>query len=107
MDRELAEHRLVRREIGNADVAAAGVECAARLEVLIRRIDPKVSGRDVALLVGLHIATAKQEQPAVPAAVAELLAQELALFSQQATGGLSVLDLGAQPLDPDSFFTGT
>ncbi len=86
---------------------ASAAECAARLEVLIRRIDPGVSARDVALLVGLHIATVKQEHAAVPAAVAELLAQELALFSQQAAGGGGVMDLGAQPLDPDSFFTGT
>ncbi|MCA9490359.1 MAG: hypothetical protein KC621_10555, partial [Myxococcales bacterium] len=85
---------------------ASAAECAARLEVMIRRIDAGVSARDVALLVGLHIATQKQEQPAVPAAVAELLAHELAQFSQQAAGG-DVLDMGAEPLDPDSFFTGS
>ncbi|MBX3274112.1 MAG: serine/threonine protein kinase [Sandaracinaceae bacterium] len=84
---------------------ASGAECAASLDVLIRRIDPGVGARDVALLVGLHLASVRQEQDAVPAAVAELLAQELAMFSQQAAGE-DLLDLGAQPLDPDSFFTG-
>ncbi len=84
---------------------ASAAECAARLAVMIKRIDPGVGARDVALLVGLHLATQRQEQQVVPAAVAELLAQELALFSQQAAGGTEI-DLGATPLDPDSFFSG-
>lgn len=79
-------------------------ESAARLEVLIKRIDARVSGRDVALLVGLHLASRRQKDE-VPQAVAELLAQELAVFSEQAQGG-QLLDMGAEPLDPDSFFTG-
>ncbi|HHH30589.1 MAG TPA: serine/threonine protein kinase [Polyangiaceae bacterium] len=83
---------------------ASAAECAGRLEVLIHRIDPDVSQRDVALLVGLHLATQK-DKSSVPDAVAELLAQELALFSQQGDGG-NLLELGAQALDPDSFFTG-
>ncbi len=84
---------------------ASASECAGRLEVLIRRIDPEVSSRDVGLLVGLHLATQRRQAAAVPDAVAELLAQELALFSEQGAGGGGI-DMGAQPLDPDSFSTG-
>jgi len=84
---------------------ASAAECAARFEVLIHRVDSEVSARDVALLVGLHLASKANVADAVPDAVAELLAQELALFSEQgAEGGGG--NMGAQPLDPDSFFTG-
>ena len=80
----------------------SAAECAARLELLISRIDPGVGPRDVALLVGLHLASEANRPPETPAAVAELLAQELAAFSEQGGGG-DPLGLGAAPLDPDFF----
>ena len=83
---------------------ATATECAARLEQLVQRVDARVGPRDVALLVGLHLASEKHRAPDVPAGVAELLAQELALFSSQGSeGALEMPSLGAAPLDPDFF----
>lgn len=95
--------RILESDTGTRVSTAA--ECAAHLELLIQRIDSRVGPRDVALLVGLHLASEANRPPEVPPAVAELLAQELAAFSEQGEGGggLDILDTGAQPLDPDFF----
>lgn len=74
-------------------------DASASLAQLIQQIDPEVGPRDVGLLVGLHLATRrKKKTEEVPAVFADLLAQELAAFSEAAAG-----DSGAMPLDPDSF----
>lgn len=75
-----------------------------RLEELLAAIDPGVGPRDVALLVGLHLATQASPKPAAPEWLAHLLAQELAAFAEAAAG--EVHDVGATPLDPDSFLLG-
>lgn len=80
-------------------------DAAAALEQLLAQIDPDVGPRDVGLLVGLFLATRRRKRPeAVPDALADLLAQELAMFSEAAS---SETDLGAMPLDPDSFLSGS
>lgn len=71
-----------------------------RLEALVDAIDPSVSERDVALLVGLHLASEPRTPAATPEGLAELLAQELEAFA----GAAAVAEpIGAVPLDPDSF----
>jgi eukaryotic-like serine/threonine-protein kinase len=76
--------------------AAALVE---ELDRTLTRLDARVSQRDVALVVGLHLAT----EPPAPQPTAEMAAanfmQELDAFV--AHGGEN--DLGAAPLDPDLF----
>jgi len=76
-------------------------DAAHALAHLIQQVDPEVGPRDVGLLVGLFLATKRRrEKAAVPAAFTDLLAQELAAFSEPAS---SETDLGALPLDPNSF----
>ncbi len=80
-------------------------DVVAALAQLIQQIDDQVGPRDVGLLVGLFLATRRRKAPeAVPQAFADLLAQELAMFSEAAS---SEHDLGALPLDPDSFLSGS
>ncbi|MEC7521926.1 MAG: serine/threonine-protein kinase [Myxococcota bacterium] len=79
----------------------------ARLESILHDIDREVGPRDVGLLVGLHLATAaRAKQPEPPAALAELLAAELAMFAEAAAED-GAAPLGATPLDPDSFLSGS
>jgi len=79
----------------------------ARLESILHDIDREVGPRDVGLLVGLHLATAaRAKQPQPPAALAELLAAELAMFAEAAAED-GAAPLGATPLDPDSFLSGS
>lgn len=74
----------------------------ADLDRAIARIDPNVSARDVALVVGLHLATEpKVPQPSAAASAAAFM-EELEAFVLE--GGAS--DLGAAPLDPDMFGSG-
>jgi serine/threonine protein kinase len=76
--------------------AAALVE---ELDRALKRIDAKVSQRDVALVVGLHLATEPPPpQPSAEAAAANFM-NELDAFVANGGGA----DLGAAPLDPDLF----
>ena len=87
------------------DRVPSATDAAATLEQLIHLTDPEVGPRDVGLLVGLFLATRrKKKEEVVPSGLADLLAQELALFSEAASSGA---DLGAMPLDPDSFLSGS
>ncbi len=72
------------------------------LDEQIEAIDREVGARDVSLLVGLHLAQVRREEPKEerPLAVAELLAQELAAFAEQAQGDVFG---GEAPLDPSDF----
>lgn len=72
------------------------------LDEQIEAIDREVGARDVSLLVGLHLAQVRKEKPAEerPFAVAELLAQELSAFADQAQGDMFG---GDAPLDPSDF----
>ncbi len=86
------------------DRTLTAASAAAQLEALIAELDPQVGPRDVALLVGLYLATEAAPKPAAPEALAQLLAQELAMFAEAAAGGGD--PIGATPLDPDSFLLG-
>ncbi len=75
---------------------------ASELERVLARIDPKVSARDVALVVGLHLAT----EPAKPTRTVLPPAQG---FISELDAFVSVAhetDFGAAPLDPSSFHVG-
>ncbi len=74
----------------------------AELEALREALDPSVGERDVALLVGLHLASERPRPSVTPQALADLLVQELAVFAESA---LVSDPVGATPLDPDSFLT--
>jgi serine/threonine-protein kinase len=74
----------------------------AQLEALRTALDPTVGDPDVALLVGLHLASEPPRPSSTPQGLAELLAQELAAFAEAA---LVSEPLGATPLDPDAFLT--
>jgi serine/threonine protein kinase len=87
------------------DRVLTAASAVAHLEALLAAIDREVSPRDVALLVGLHLASAAHDQPAAPAALADILAHELAAFADAAAGAPTAL--GAEPLDPDSFLVGS
>ncbi len=67
-----------------------------RLDLLLRQIDREVSYRDVALLVGLHLAQKKPTVGGFDGALPDLLADELDRFVEQANEG-------ASPLDPTDF----
>ncbi len=71
------------------------------IEASLGAVDAKVGPRDVALLVGLHLAAGPRE--VVPRSGLEALAQELDAFVVVAGG--TEYDLGAQPLDPGQFDT--
>jgi serine/threonine protein kinase len=73
----------------------------AHLDALLIDLDPEVGPRDVALVVGLHLANQAVRAPATPLAMTELLAHELNVFAEVAAG-----EGGATPLDPDSFLIG-
>ncbi len=75
----------------------------AHLDALLFDLDPDVGPRDVALLVGLFLATEATRAPAAPRALADLLANELSAFAEAAA---DADDLGATPLDPDAFLLG-
>ena len=70
------------------------------LDALILQVDHEVSAKDVALLVGLFLAQQRAKPPEPSAAVAALLAEELAHFVVAADGGVAA---GAAPLDPHDF----
>lgn len=72
-------------------------ECAAHLELAIERADPDVSARDIGLLVGLHLATRRRRGAPLDREMAQLLSRELDVFAGED------FDMGAEPLDPDSF----
>ncbi len=74
----------------------------ADLDRVIAHLDPHVSQRDVALVVGLHLAT--EPAPAAPSAAASAAAFMEELDAFVLDGGAS--DLGAAPLDPDMFGRG-
>ena len=80
----------------------SGQALVEALDEQIQSIDREVGARDVSLLVGLHLAQAQKEKPKEerPFAVAELLAQELAAFAEQAQGDVFG---GDAPLDPNDF----
>lgn len=71
-----------------------------QLDALIAAIDREVGPRDVALLVGLFLATEAVTAAPAPRALADLLAAELAAFA----GPSAEPPSGATPLDPDAFF---
>ena len=71
-----------------------------RLSHAIDSLDPAIGSRDVALMVGLHMATSAPQPAPIAQGVADLLAQELAEFvAGQGADAAS----GATPLDPDAF----
>lgn len=74
----------------------------AQLDALLFDLDPEVGSRDVALLVGLFLATEATEAPAAPRALADMLAHELSAFAEAAADADA---LGATPLDPDAFLS--
>ncbi|MGF1465514.1 MAG: serine/threonine-protein kinase [Sandaracinaceae bacterium] len=74
-----------------------------RLDALIREMDPDVGPRDVALLVGLHLARESLESPTAPPALSEAIAHELDAFARQGRGQHPAI--GAVPLDPNAFST--
>lgn len=69
------------------------------VEEALREIDRDVGPRDVALLVGLHLASKRARH--TPVAGLDLVARELDAFVRQA--GDSEYDIGAAPLDPSDF----
>ncbi len=80
-----------------------GAAMVAALDDAIERMDRNVSAKDIALVVGLHLAQEGREKPAKPTlaelGVAELLAQELDEFAQAA-------QVGQVALDPNEFALG-
>ena len=85
---------------------ASADELEADLEAQIEHVDRDVGPRDVALLVGLHLAQVRSQpnrrsDPAAPE-VAKLLEHELALFAEDAAGAPRVMT-GDAPLDPADF----
>jgi len=81
-----------------ARIRTAG-DLAERLDRILTRIDPKVGARDLALVVGLHLAKVGPKLERLDGLA--LLAQELEAFAQ---GGADMtLDMGAAPLDPADF----
>lgn len=75
---------------------------AQALDVLVSRVDDRVGPKDVALLVGLHLAGQEDEEEHDEIfGVAELLAQELSAFAASGDGG--TFDLGSTALDPSEF----
>ncbi len=95
---DLAARLLDRRMDRRLSSAAMLVE---ELDRIVPDVDPRVGARDVALVVGLHLAEASRAKPAATPGVAELLAQELDVFVRQTTG--LDYDIGAEPLDPADF----
>jgi len=93
---------LIRRMLDkNPDRRLASAEQLAQaLDVLVQRTDRYVSNKDIALVVGLHLAQKRRNEPKeeTPLGVAELLAQELTEF----TAGGS----GDEALDPNDFALG-
>ncbi len=79
------------------DRILTAASAVAHLDALLAEVDPDVGPRDVALLVGLFLATEAVREPAAPQALADLLAQELAAFAGAAAsaGG----PIGATPLE--------
>jgi serine/threonine-protein kinase len=71
------------------------------LERCIERIDRRVGPRDIGLLVGLHLASERARRKVPEVTGLERLARELGAFVDAA--GKTDYDLGAEPLDPDSF----
>lgn len=94
-------HRILARTPDDRPPSAA--DAARALESLVAEIDPTVGPTDVALLVGLHLASEPVRAPAVPQALADLLAQELMAFAEAAAVSEPI---GATPLDPDAFSPG-
>jgi serine/threonine-protein kinase len=86
---------------------ATAAEAARTLGALIERIDPEVGERDIALLMGLHLArrAVEEKKAEAPLGLVDLLAQEMEAFAEAAAGGLG--DLGAAPLDPGEFGFGS
>jgi serine/threonine-protein kinase len=78
-------------------------EACRTLSLLIERVDPQVGEKDVALLVGLHLArkAIEETKAEAPLGLFDLLAEEMEAFAEAAAGGLG--DLGAAPLDPGEF----
>ena len=77
-----------------------------RLEEILRELDPAVGERDIALLVGLHVAHKKwaSERASVqPPVNLNRLTEELEAFVRAAEASSAVSDLGHEPLDPDAF----
>ena len=72
------------------------------LEALLREIDPGVSENDIALIVGLHLATDPPPAQTLAQAPAEMFLAELEAFVTSA-GPLSA---GEAPLDPSLFDRG-
>jgi len=69
---------------------------------VLDRLKTNAGTRDIALLVGLHLATERQRMPAdANREVAAALMSELDAFAEQAAG--SQYDVGALPLDPSEF----
>jgi serine/threonine-protein kinase len=68
------------------------------LDEALRVVDPGVSAKDVALMVGLFLAQRRTQPPTTSSVVAGMLAEELARFVAAADA-----DPGAAPLDPSEF----
>jgi serine/threonine-protein kinase len=82
------------RRVGTA------TELVERASVLVEAIDPDVGSRDIALLVGLHLASEPVQRSS--ATGLDGLMHELDAFVHS----VSHPDLGAAPLDPAAFATG-
>lgn len=88
--------RVLAKEPGDRPETAGRL--AEELDALLQEIDPKVSARDVGLIVNLHLAAEPPAPEPSAEALVELFAQELEAFVERNTP-----DLGAAPLDPSLF----
>ncbi|HJL17010.1 MAG TPA: serine/threonine-protein kinase [Sandaracinaceae bacterium LLY-WYZ-13_1] len=87
------------------DRVLTAASAVAHFEALIQDVDREVGARDVALLVGLHLASDAAPAPTASAALADILSHELEAFAEAAAG--TGTPLGAEPLDPDAFLSGS
>ncbi len=101
-DLEVVVRKLLSR---NRETRFADARAASRaLEGLIEEFDGEASADDVSLVVGMHLANRPKPREDRPLAVADLLAHELRAFAEAAQG--TVVDMGAEPLDPGEFDVG-
>ncbi len=82
---------------------ASAQELLLQLDSLVDKVDRNVSQRDIALMVGLHLASEPDIDPGPAAAVAELLEKKLDVFVRAAADAEADYDIGAMPLNPMEF----
>jgi eukaryotic-like serine/threonine-protein kinase len=87
-----------------AERAPSAADTAKKLGQMLGEIGSGVSERDVALLIGVHLARKAAEQKTtseMPLALGAAFAEEMNEFARVSAGDL--IDLGAAPLDPGEF----